>query len=133
MTGRTKRWAVSVALAAAVLAATGSLGTPAARAEQKPTETVSASTKSILDEIAGALGFADSNSDGFWEAYAKARAEDLESADRARTDAADQIVRDAATYGRRVEETQGSLTQFVEYIAPASGGRRRRRGVRPNG
>src|SRR5439155_15311929 len=72
-------------------------------------------------EIAGALGFADSTSAGFWEAYAKARTEELEAAEQARVDAADQIVRDAATYGRRVEKSVGEFTQFTELIPPPSG------------
>ena len=85
-----------------------------------------------VEEMAGALGFADSHAPGFWEALTQAvadqrtQAEDREKATAEQAAAeraaqANQVILDAATYGRRTVVTSGRLTSFTEYIPPASG------------
>ena len=85
-----------------------------------------------VEEMAGALGFADSRAPGFWEALTQAvadqrtQAEDREkaAAEQAAAERAaelNQVILDASTYGRRTVVTSGRLTSFTEYIPPASG------------
>jgi hypothetical protein len=114
--GATKTRACLIALVAVILAVTGSVTATAARAEEAPAEVVSDSP-SLLDEIAWALGFEDSSSPGFWEAFQKARAEEAEALEAERLAANETIIRDALTFGRRIESGE----RFVEIVPGPSG------------
>ena len=85
-----------------------------------------------IEEMAGALGFADSHAPGFWEALTQAVADQRNQAKERETAAAEQAaaeraeqlrqaILDASTYGRRIEETMGRVTTFTELIPPADG------------
>jgi hypothetical protein len=110
----------------ALVATAAALGVQPARADEP-------ARLEVADEIAGALGFADSHSPGFWEALAQARADeraaleakaaaDRAAAEQARVDRNNEIILDALKNGRRIEEplTAGEI-RFVEIIPPASG------------
>ncbi len=86
------------------------------------------------EEMAEAFAYAGSHSDGYWEALTQAVAEERAAAEKAAADekaAAEraeqlkQATLDAATYGRRIEETigEGDLkgTRITEFIPSASG------------
>jgi hypothetical protein len=102
----------------ALVAAAGVVGVPAARAEEP-------AKLDVVEEMAGALGYADSHAPGFWEALTQIRADQLvaleQKRDAERAEQAKQVVADASKYGRRLEETQGPITKFTEFIPPASG------------
>jgi hypothetical protein len=114
MTYLVRRSAYLITAVVAALAVAGSLGSASARADEEPAVL-------LVDEIAGALGFADSHAPGFWEALAAARAQELEALEHERAVAAQTVVRDALTFGRHVETTDGNITRFVEYVPGASG------------
>ena len=92
-------------------------------------------TESVVEEIAGALGFDSSHSPGFWEALAKARADERAemeakaaaehaAAEEQRVERNNKIILDALKNGRRIEETGlwgGKMIAFTEIIPPASG------------
>lgn len=112
-----------VVLAVAAFAASASFTVEAARAEE-PAETVSESTRALLDEIAGALGFADSDAQGFSEAYAEVRREELAELEQQRAEGVQQLIADALLYGRRIEgeaiDAGGGVTlRFFEELVPA--------------
>lgn len=82
-----------------------------------------------IEEMAGALGYANSHSPGFWEALAQAVVEQRE-AEQARKEAehAEQLQQaflDAPIFGRRIEETvgEGDLkgTKITEFIPAGPG------------
>jgi hypothetical protein len=92
-------------------------------------------TESVVEEIAGALGFESSHSPGFWEALAKARADERAAieakaaaehaaAEQQRVEQNNKVIMDALKNGRRIEETglwEGKMIAFTEIIPPASG------------
>jgi hypothetical protein len=107
---------LALAVLGALFAVAAFVGVAAARAENKPNETVSASSSSLLDEIAGALGFSDSSDPGFWEAYQASRQDELARIEDERVKANEAIADDALTYGRRIEEPSPIGTRVVELI-----------------
>ena len=102
----------------ALVAVAGVLGVPAARADEPE-------KLDVADEMAGALGYANSHAPGFWEELTKIKAEEREALnDKAAADRAEQakqFVADASKYGRRIETTAGRVTSFTEYVPPADG------------
>src|SRR3954451_15363438 len=94
----------------ALVAAAGIVGVPAARADET-------AKLDVVEEMAGALGFADSHAAGFWEALTKVRTDEREAlekqADADRAEQAKQFVEDASKYGRRLETTIGNFTIFT--------------------
>lgn len=114
------RLARGCSLLLALVAAFGVLGAPAARAAQEPAKV------DVVEEMAGALGFADSHAPGFWETLTQIRADELEALekkrDAERSEQAKQYFADAAKYGRRIEEPLGlGVTRITEFIPPPSG------------
>lgn len=102
----------------ALVAAAGVVGVPAARADEP-------AKLDVVEEMAGALGFADSHSPGFWEELTKIKAEEREAlnqkADADRAEQAKQFVADASKYGRRIETSSAKLgstviNSYTEYI-----------------
>ena len=119
-----RRWCVLLVL----VVVAGLAGAGPAWGEDEPAKLVNPD----VEEMAGALGFADSHAPGFWEALTQAvadqrtQAEDREKATAEQAAAeraaqANQVILDASTYGRRTELTVGRVTTFTEYIPPASG------------
>lgn len=101
----------------ALVAATAVVGVPAARAEQQPAKL------DVVEEMAGALGFADSHAPGFWETLTQIKADEREAlAAAGRAEQARQFTADASKYGRRIEEQLGmGITRITEFIPPPSG------------
>jgi hypothetical protein len=106
-------------MALALVAAAGVIGVPAARAAKEPAKL------DVVEEMAGALGYANSDSPGFWEELTKVKGEERqalkEKAEAERAEQAKQFIADAAKYGRRTETTFGRVTSFTELIPPADG------------
>lgn len=75
----------------------------------------------VVEEMAGALGFADSRSPGFWEALAKAKEQERAAAEAQRASDVAQMIMDAAAFGRRIEEVTGRHTKVTEFIPSPSG------------
>src|SRR4051794_9775323 len=115
----TRRLIRNLAMVLALVTAAGVIGVPAARAAKEPAKS------DVVEEMAGALGYADSNSPGFWEELTKVKGEERQAlkakAEAERAEQAKQYIADAAQYGRRTETTFGPVTSFTEFIPPADG------------
>ena len=114
----------------ALVVVTGVAGAPPVRAEEPAA--LENPESADVEEMAGALGFASSHSPGFWEALTQAVAEqrtaaeqraaaDEQRVDAERAEQLSKVILEAATYGRRIEETYGDVTYFTELIPPSSG------------